>query len=403
MASVTQVATQDSAGEGQTRPGPLTERLLSLDVLRGLTVAGMILVTDPGTYASVYPPLLHAQWNGTTLTDLIFPCFLLMAGISLVLSFSAHFRKGATAGQLFWRATRRSVVLIVLGLIVNGFPYYHLATLRIPGILQRIGVCLFLASSIYLPLAGRGTDRRLRQRMVLGAGAAALLVYWLLLKLYPTPGFGAGHLDPYGNVAAVLDRAVFHQAHMFQWGIKTPGVGITFDPEGILSTLGALATMLVGVWAGDVLLSGEDWPQQRARLSTAVSGLLALALILRYWMLGNKQIYTPPFALWSSGVSLGGFWMLYWLIDRGRRRRGWTPALVFGTNAILAFCLSQVITSLLGIWHIGGEPAYVVLSAHLFATWLPARMASLAWAVCIVVLNLGILYPLYRKRIFVRL
>jgi predicted acyltransferase len=383
-------------------------------VLRGLTVAGMILVTDPGTYASVYPPLLHAQWNGTTLTDLIFPCFLFMAGVSLALSFSAHLKRGATAGQLFWRATRRSVVLIALGLIVNGFPYYHLATLRIPGILQRIGVCTFFAASLYLALAGPAghrIDRRVRQRIVAGVSAACLLAFWLLLMFYPTPGFGPGHLDPYGNVAAVLDRAVFHQAHMFQWGVKTPGVGVTFDPEGILSTLGALATMLMGVWAGDELLSGDGWPRQRARFGTAMCWLLVLALTLRHWMPGNKQIYTPPFALWSAGLSLGGFWMLYWLIDRGRgrgrgrgrRRKGWTPALVFGTNAIVAFCLSQVITSLLGLWHIGGEPAYMVLSAHLFATWLPARMASLAWAVCVVLMNLGILYPLYRKRIFVRL
>lgn len=363
-------------------------RLLSLDVLRGLVVAGMILVTDPGTYSHVYTQLTHAKWNDPTITDLIFPCFLVMVGISMTLSFSARLSRGATVRELALHALRRSTLLIVLGMIVNGFPQYHLATIRIPGILQRIGICYLIVSLLYLAISRPTVTRRARQFAILSVCLAVLVIYWLLLTVYPTPGFGPGHLDPLGNLAAVLDRAVFTQPHMFQWGIKTPGFGVTFDPEGILSTLGALGTTLFGVIA---ILGAILW---------------LVSLLLNRWMPLNKQIFTPSFALWSAGLSLIAFAALFWLIDILRFRRGWTLALILGTNAIFAFCLSQIITSLFNLISVkseGDQPLYMVLAAHLFATWLPPRPASLAWAVLIVLLNVALIYPLYRKRIFLRI
>lgn len=388
-------------------PGGLrADRLLSLDVLRGLTVAGMILVTDPGTYSHVYLPLTHAKWNGPTLTDLIFPCFLVMVGIAVALSLGARLRRGATVRELGARVVRRSVLLVGLGLVVNGFPRYELASLRIPGILQRIGICYLLVSLLYLSLSRSSLTQRARQTVMLGVCVASLGLYWMLLTLYPTPGFGAGHLDPLGDVAAVLDRHVFGQAHIFQWGIQTPGFGVTFDPEGILSTLGALGTTLFGVLAGEELRTEASSRRQCAAIASAGTMLWLLSLALSRLMPLNKQIYTPTFALWSAGLSLIAFAGLFWLIDIARVRRGWTLLLIFGTNAILAFCLSQVITSLLNVWHVraeGDQPLYTVLAAHLFGTWLPPRPASLAWAICIVLLNAALLYPLYRRRIFLRL
>ncbi len=391
----------------ETTPADKPERLLSLDVLRGLTVAGMILVTDPGTYAAVYPQLSHALWNGPTLADLIFPCFLVMVGMSLTLSFAARLRRGVSPGALAAHALRRSVLLVVLGLIVNGLPTYDFPHMRIPGILQRIGICYLLISMLYLALSRPRITRRARTAALAGVCLAALGLYWALLKLYPTPGFGAGRLDSLGCLPAVLDRAVFTVPHMFQWGIKTPGFGITFDPEGILSTLGALGTTLLGVLAGEELRNGEDRPRQCATLAVFGTALWLLSLLLSVAIPLNKQIYTPPFALWSAGLSILIFAGLFYVIDIRRVRRGWTLALIFGTNAIFAFFLSQIVTMVLGRWRIttatGWHPLYEALDARLFATWLPPRPASLAFAVCVVLLNAAIVYPLYRRRIFLRL
>ena len=385
-------------------------RLLSLDVLRGLTVAGMILVTDPGTYAAVYPQLRHALWNDPTAADLIFPCFLMMVGASVALSFSARIERGETRTHLAGHALRRGLWLIALGLVLNAFPHFdlgHLQTLRLPGILQRIAVCYWLICLCYLPLCRRSVSRPMRVAALAGVCLAVLVAYWLLLTFYPTPGFAPGRLDPLGTLPAVVDRAVFTVPHMFQWGIKTPGFGITFDPEGILSTLGALGTTLLGLIAGEVLRSSATRVRQCAILAAGGTSLWLLSLGLRPWMPLNKQIYTPSFALWSAGLSILALAGLLYLIDLRGMRRGWTLPLIFGTNAILAFALSQVLTGLLGLWrwHTAGDnvPLYMALNARLFAPWLPARIASLSYAVCVVLLNAAILYPLYRRKVFLRL
>lgn len=381
-------------------------RLLSLDVLRGLTVAGMILVTDPGTYAHVFPQLTHAPWNDPTATDLIFPCFLVMVGISVDLSFRSRLDRGASMQQLTLRALRRAVLLILVGLLVNAFPDFRFRDFRFAGILQRIGVCYFAAAALWGATAWKRVSRRHRQVVFVGAGLLSLGVYWSLLKLYPTPGFGAGHLDPVGNIASVLDRHLFGIQHIFQWGIRTPGFGVSSDPEGVLSTLGAVAATLFGVAAGEELVRDGHRAQQSRAIASAGVVLWLLSLLLRPAMPINKPLFTPTFALWSTGLSLVAFAGLLWLIDVRQVRRGWTFALIFGSNAILAFLLSQVLTTVLSRSHLPTAPAtplYMAADALLFGSWLPPRMASLLWAVCVVLLNAAILYPLYRRRIFFRL
>ncbi len=383
------------------------ERLLSLDVLRGLTVAAMILVTDPGTYEHIFPQLRHALWNNPTAADLIFPCFLVMVGLSLTLSFAARLSRGASPQNLALHAIRRSVLLVMLGLVVNGFPFYHLPTMRLPGILQRIGLCYFVISLLYLALYRPTVSRRTRQLALATACFASLALYWFLLTFYPTPGFGPGRLDPLGTLPAVLDRTIFTVPHMFQYGIRTPGFGITFDPEGVLSTLGALGTTLLGVLAGEELRSRGTRRRQCAVLAVAGTALWLLSLALRPWMPLNKQIYTPSFSLWSGGLSLLVFALLFYFIDLRSVRRGWTLALVFGTNAIFAFFLSQIITNLLLLIHVstgrGKLPLYEAFNAWIFAPWLPPRTASLAYAVSIVLCNAALVYPLYRRRLLLRL
>ena len=327
------------------------QRLLSLDVLRGLTIAGMILVTDPGTYGARYGFLAHAEWDHPTATDLIFPCFLVMVGVSLVLSFGARLRLGVSRGALLLQALRRAVLLIVLGLVVNGFPTYDLAHLRIPGILQRIGVCYALAALLYLALKRPGLTRARRVGAIGGVCAVLLAGYWALLKLYPTPGFGPGRLDSLGSLPTVVDRAVFGVAHLWIWGL-TPGYGVTYDSEGILSTTGALATVLFGVLAGELLQRDETRGRRCGQLAVFGTALWLAGLGLSPWLVQNKKILTSTFALSSSGLSLLALAGLFYVIDVRGWRRGWTLPLIFGTNAIFAFVLSGVVTTLMDLFSV---------------------------------------------------
>jgi predicted acyltransferase len=386
-------------------------RLLSLDAFRGLIIAGMILVTDPGTYSAVYPQLMHAQWNGATATDMIFPSFLVIIGVAMTFSFASRIERGADRRQLLLHVFTRSVLLILLGLLVNGFPEYNLHTIRIPGILQRIALCYFAGSLLYLAVSGKKGEKAesqsLRRGTVIGAVLAGLLVlYWVLLKGYPVPGFGAGRLDSLGNVAAYFDRKIFGVQHLWAYGL-TPGYGVTFDPEGLLSTLPALATLLFGVLAGEWLRTRQPRGRKALVLAAAGVALVLVGLALSPLLPLNKKILTSTFAIFSGGVALLLFAGFYFVLDVKRWRRGVTPLLVFGTNAIFAFVISSIITTLLDRWHLAlGDGMFVKahqwLYAEGFATWMQPIHASLAYALVIVLVNLAIVYPLYRKRIFLR-
>ncbi len=427
-------------------------RLLSLDVMRGLTIVGMILVTDPGTYSAVFPPLLHAAWQGVTPTDMIFPAFLFMVGVSIVFSTQARLRRGVTHVQLITHILIRVIALTLLGLAVNGFPAYDLHHLRIPGILQRIALCYAAAALLYLaasqpgdrnPAAAQSTCNRTAATLVVII-AALLIGYWALLRFFPVPGFGPARYDSLGYLGAYIDRAVFTTRHLWAWGL-TPGYGVTYDPEGLLSTIPAIASTLFGVLAGVWLRMPRPARSKVADLLFFGALFFLVAWPLASLMPINKRIWTSTFVLLSSGVSLLSFGLLYWILDLRLadlrfadlgvpnlhatnlpvasrmtdqrtiprwRRPAITFASIFGTNAILAFVLSSVITASLDAIHIGSQSSIgsqstsTVLSLHqagyqyLFAPWLHARLASLAYALAIVALNGALLYPLYRKRIF---
>ena len=393
-------------------PATHPARLVSLDVMRGFTVAAMILVTDPGTYSAVYWPLLHAAWQGATPTDMIFPAFLFMVGISVVFSTQARLARGNTRTQLAGHAVRRAAVLIVLGLAVSGFPFYDLHHLRLPGILQRIALCYLAAALLYLWLDRFDWDSASASRdlprnagaVLAGIVATIFIGYWALLRFVPVPGFGPARYDSLGYLGAYIDRAVFTTRHLWAYGL-TPGHGVTYDSEGILSTVPAIANTLLGVLAGMWLRTNRT---PRHKLLALV--LVGAALCLAGWLLAplmpiNKRIWTSTFALLSSGVSLIALVFFYWLIDM-RGSRWWTPPmLIFGTNAILAFVLSSIITSLCALHlRIGAASISVHEAAYkyFFAPWLPPRLASLAYALLIVTFNAALLYPLYRRRTFLR-
>jgi predicted acyltransferase len=406
--SATAVKLAELPGNSISQP---SARLISLDVFRGLTVAGMVLVTDPGTYSAVYWPLLHAQWDNPTPTDMIFPSFLFIVGMAMTFSFASRIERGANRGTLAWHLLRRSVVIFVLGLVINGFPDYDWRHLRIPGVLQRIALCYLCGGLIYLTCdiaASKSKQSRkpVGNRVIAGVIVALLAGYWALLKLVPVPGFGAGRLDSLGNLGAYIDRAVLGTNHMWVWGL-TPGYGVTFDPEGLLSTLPAIATLLIGALAGDWMR--PDRSGRRKALGLAAAGI---ALVIAGWMLHpllplNKKIWTSTFTLFAAGVSLLAFSLLYVVVDL-RRWRAWTyPALILGTNAILAFAISSILTTLTDRIHVPATTG-AALSLHQwlhqygFASWLPPVNASLAFAIAIVLLNVAILWPLYRRRIFLR-
>jgi predicted acyltransferase len=391
---------------GHSLPGsPAPGRLLSLDVFRGIVIAAMILVTDPGTYTYTWHQLRHAEWNGATATDMIFPAFLFMVGLAIPFSIGSQRQLGTTRSKSALRIARRSVTLFLLGLGVNGFPDYIWNTLRLPGILQRIAVCYALCGFLYLSVR----ERSQRDRTIVFTGISIVLLagYWAMLKFIPIPGIGAGHLDPYRALPTVVDRAVFGLNHLWQWGIRTNGQ-ITFDPEGILSTLTALVPTLVGMivggWVGPFRsLSPASSRTLWSELLLFGAGLIVTGLALSHWLPLNKQIFTSTFALLSTGVSVLTFGLLYALVDGYGLRRGITPALILGTNAILAFVVSSIITTLFDRIQVSGIKLHAYLYQHFFAPWLPPTLGSHTYGLAIVVLNTALLYPLYRRRIFLRL
>ena len=393
----------------ETKP---ISRLVSLDVFRGIIIAGMILVTDPGTYDAVYPQLRHAEWVGATATDMIFPSFLFMVGLSIALSFSSRLAHGTNKSELARHLVYRSIILFMLGLAVNGFPDFNFHLLRLPGILQRIAICYLCCGLFYLQLNDfkqSKSSRRLNVNMwTLGGTAFGLLViYWAMLVLVPVPGIGAGHLDTYGNLPAYIDRSIMGINHMWAYGL-TPGKGVTYDPEGILSTLPAIASTLIGLMVGDWWLqtNGDEGKKVR-RLSMAGIGLIIIALLLGFVLPLNKRIWTSSFALLSSGVAILLFAFLYILTDL-KQWRNWTfPFRVLGTNAILAFVVSSVITTLfdrIKIHETNGKQ----LTIHQWgnqvslSTGLSPINASLVYAIVIVVINILILVPLYRRKIILK-
>ncbi len=385
------------------------DRLLSLDVLRGFTMASMVLVNDPGSGA-MYAQLDHAEWNGATFTDMIFPCFMVMVGISLTLSFASRLNRGASHGRLALHALRRGLLILLIGLALNVVFNLNFASMRYPGVLQRIGLCYTLASLLYLALPGPdvGRWRRTREMVIAGVAVFLLALYWALLKLYPTPGFGAGHLDSYMSLAAVVDRAVFGTDHIYRWA-TTPGLGPTYDPEGVLSTLPALTNVLFGILAGEQLRSELPRRQQCGVLATLGTTLWLAGLVMSHWLPLNKKLWTSSFALFTSGISILCLAGLFYLIDLRRVRRGWSFLLIFGTNAILAYVLSDVVEFLFGRIHFQVAGATHPMNLHsllfrnLFASWLPPQMASLGFALFFVCVVAALVYPLYRRRIFLKI
>jgi predicted acyltransferase len=369
-------------------------RLLSVDALRGLTVAAMVLVNNPGTWSAVYAPLQHAAWHGWTPTDMIFPFFLFVVGVSIPLALGPAQERGA--GGLAVRVVRRAAVIFGLGLLLHALPFFPLAELRIPGVLQRIAACYLLAALLVLATGGA------RGWRVQGIVTGTLLAgYWLLMTRVAAPGYVAGDLSPEGNLSGYVDRLVLGTRHIWQ-------ATRVYDPEGILSTLPATATTLLGVLAGHWLRAGRSGTRSGARTvgGLAVAGLVATAL---GWLWGlsfpvNKPLWTSSYALLMAGLSAVALAACHWAIEI-RGRRGWAgPFAVLGVHALTLFFLSSLMAKLLFIVRVGagGPRLQAWLFEHVFAPWAAPLNASLAYALVYVLLWWTLMWALDRSGLRLR-
>jgi predicted acyltransferase len=312
-------------------------RLASLDAFRGATIAGMILVNNPGSWSHIYPQLGHAEWDGWTFTDWIFPFFLFIVGVAMMYSFAKRKEQGADTRKLMLTVVRRSAIIFALGIFLNGFPFFDFSTIRIPGVLQRIAVCYLIASFIALRWDMRG-----QVYWTIGL----LVSYWVAMMLIPVPGIGAGSLAKGANLAAYIDSMVLN-GHM--WSVTK-----TWDPEGILSTVPAIATTLLGVLTGAWLRSDRSREDKTGWMFVAGMGLLLLGAILDMWMPINKNLWTSSYTIFMAGWALVCLATFYWLIDVKGYQRWAKPFVIYGMNAIAVFVLSGIVARILTLIKVAG-------------------------------------------------
>ena len=354
---------------------------MSLDAFRGATIAAMILVNNPGDGNTTFAPLLHAAWHGWTFTDLVFPFFLWMVGIAMTFSYARRVEEGAGKGKLLLHTLRRAALIFLLGLLLNGFPKYDLATLRIPGVLQRIAICYLIGSCIFLYTKWRGQ---------LAAIIGLCTVYWMLMTLVPVPGYGPGVLQPIGNFGQRIDEMLL-SGHMYS---RTK----VWDPEGLVSTLPAIANVLFGALFGTLLRKPELSPAEKTSWILVSGAILAfLGTFLNLFMPINKQLWTPSFAVFTSGLAALSFGCFYWLIDVQGYQRGTRWLTIYGMNAIAVYALSGILARLINLsgWRPG---IYSVFTAA-----APPHIASLLFALMMVGVLYLVAWTMHRRGWFLRL
>jgi predicted acyltransferase len=378
-------------------PAPV-KRLLSLDVLRGITIAFMIMVNNNGGPGS-WHFMNHAQWNGLTPTDLVFPTFVFVVGVSVVFAFDARLARGANRSQLARHTVNRALILVLFGIIVNSFPFFALAHMRFYGVLQRIAVCYLVVGLFYL------YDQRVWTKIA--ALVAALVGYWFLVRWVPIPGVGVPgrdvpFMDMTQNLVSWIDRHLFpHHLYLY-----APDHNVR-DPEGLLSDLPAIGTALIGILTG-------LWLRGRRSASVKAKGMLAAAVVslaLGYlWSLEfplNKNMWTSSFVLVAAGYSLALFAFTYWAIELRGWRTAWTwPWLVFGSNAIAAYMFSELLPSGLDAirFNAAGHPTNVIawVFLHSFEHIPDPGWAAFAYSVTFTAICFIPVWVLYRKKIFLK-
>ncbi|MFL5638995.1 MAG: acyltransferase family protein [Gemmatimonadaceae bacterium] len=391
------------------------ERLVSLDVFRGLTVAGMLLVNNPGTWSAIFPPLEHAEWNGWTPTDLIFPFFLFIVGITTHLSLASRRARGDDDAAVVKQILRRGIIIYLLGFAMAMFPFYQWGTIsaipnatawdrivyriehvRLLGVLPRIGI-------VYICAALLTFKTTLKQQIAIIA--TLLFGYWFAMTMLPVPGegtIGAALLHTKDrNLAAYFDRLILGTNHTWTGSV-------TWDPEGPFSTIPAIGTAMLGVIAGRwIALKEKSLLERISALFTAGSLAMVAGLMWNWSFPINKSLWTTSYVLFTAGMACVALATIMWLVDQ-HDVRWWTkPFVVYGVNPIVAFVGSGVLARCLyTLWHVdlNGRSVSVVEAVYQTALlpWLPPRVASLAFAISFVLLWYGILLVLYRRKIFLK-
>ncbi len=358
-------------------------RLISLDVFRGITVALMIIVNSPGNQAP-YVWLDHSVWDGCTLADFVFPFFIFIVGVSIAFTLSKARDKHLSFSPLFLKILKRSITLFLIGLLLNAFPHhFDFTTLRVFGVLQRIAICYFIASVLFL------TTRLSTQASIM---MGLMIGYWLVMTILPLPSIGVHDLTPEGNFAAYLDRQLFSSTHLY---------GKVFDPEGLLSTLPAIATTLLGNLTGAWLLSTHT-PNQKL-MGMTIAGFFALIIgwLWGLWFPINKSLWTSSFVLWTGGFALILLACCYWLVEIKSWRKWSRPFEILGINAMLAYVLHIFflkIQAMISLPRVDGSPGNLRLyiTEHVFG-WASLPNAALLYAFCYLILWLLIIQLFVKK------
>ena len=370
-------------------------RLTSVDVFRGMTIVAMILVNNPGNFRTTYSPLKHAEWHGWTPTDLVFPFFLFIVGVAIVLALKRRVDSGTPKGPLVAKVVRRSVILFGLGLFLGGYPFglfgsrgfgELLETWRIPGVLQLIAICYLLVSLLVLFC-------RVRTLKVLIV--VFLVGYWALMTLVPVPGMEAPNIDdPGGHLSAWVDRAVFGD-HVWQYAK-------VYDPEGLLSTIPALATTLFGVFAGLLLMTGLEPIERVARLFVYGSLLVCGGFIWGWVFPINKPIWTSSYAAFTAGLAMCALALCFWFFDVRDNPKVARFFTIYGVNAIALYVGSGVLARTLAYLQADGVSLKQLIHGHLFASWLPPYAASLTYALTWIAGWFLVLAWMYRRRLIIK-
>jgi predicted acyltransferase len=368
------------------------KRLLSLDFFRGLTVAGMILVNNPGDWDHIYAPLEHSVWNGCTPTDLVFPFFLFIVGISIVYAMATKKIDPANHGSLILKALRRSVTIYLLALLLNLIPNFDFRHIRLLGVLPRIAIVFLICTFLFVK-----TNRKTQVWIFW----IILIAYYLVMNFVPVPGIGISNLEPSTNLAAWIDNQILTSNHMWS-GSKT------FDPEGLLSTFPSICTCLLGVFTGTWIKNKKRSQENIVSwLFTAATFLIIGGLIWNGFFPMNKALWTSSFVLFTGGLAMATFTLCFWLIDVNARRKFTEPFIAYGSNAITIYVLSGYLPMLIGFIPVIDNGVktnlWQYVYHHFFTSWLSPVNASLVSAMVYVSLLSIPMIWMYRKKVFIRI
>lgn len=380
------------------------QRLLSLDFFRGLTVAAMILVNNPGSWGHIYAPLEHAEWNGCTPTDLIFPFFLWIVGVSIAFAMSTSKSDPAMHSKTIVKALKRGIILYLLGFFLAIFGKLMgvvfdgkslieaFQTVRLLGVLQRIGIVFIISSIIFLKFSNKAIFRIF---------ISILAIYWALMTFVPVPGIGYANMEKETNLAAWIDRAILTESHT--WASAK-----TWDPEGVLSTLPAIGTCLFGILVGVWMRRKDiDNATKVAWIFTAGIAAIILGLLWDLQFPINKSLWTSSYVLYAGGLASVGLALCFWLIDVQGYKKITTPFVVYGVNAITVFFLAGLMPRVLNLIKINNTDGTKTALLEKFYTtfytpYFSPVNASLVWAITYVLGFYVLLYIMYKKNIIIK-